>query len=101
MLSSVEVFLGKSVGVNDGPRVPSGSAGRGERITSGRNEDADGRYPVLASTVVTGMTSEKEGKTDVGLFIALIPPSEGVRVEKTEDSVKTDVVGTAVKSDVK
>lgn len=95
------MFLGKSVGVNDGPRVPPGSVGRGERITSGRNEDADGRHPVLTSTVVTGMTSEKEGKMDVGSFIVLIPSSEGIRVEKTEDSVKTGVVGTAVRSDVK
>ena len=66
MLGSVEVFLGKSAGVKDGPREPpAGSVGRGEGVTSGTDEDADGRCPAVASTVLVGVTSGKEGKTDM------------------------------------
>ena len=66
MLGSVEVFLGRSAGVKDGPREPpAGSAGRGEGVTSETDKDADGRCPAVTSTVPAGVTSEKEGKTDV------------------------------------
>ena len=101
MLGSAEVFLGKSAGVKDSPRGPPvGSVGRGEGVTSEAEEDADGRYPAETGTVLVGVTSEKEGKTDVWSFAALISP-EGVGVEKREGSVKTAEVGTAVQSDMK
>lgn len=64
VLSSVEVFIGRSVGVNDGP-TKIGSVGRGEGVSSETNEDADDEYTAVTSTVVVGMTLEKEEKTDV------------------------------------
>lgn len=64
VLSAVEVFIGKSVGVKDGP-TNVGSVGTGEGITSETNEDADDRDMVVTKTVVGGTTLEKEDKTDV------------------------------------
>ena len=61
---STEVFTGKSVGVNDGP-TNIGSVGRGEGIASETNEDADNRYTSVTSSVVLGMTLEKEDKRGV------------------------------------
>lgn len=63
VLSSGEVFLGRSVGVNDG-LTDIGSVGTGERTPSGTDEDADAGDTAVTNTAVGGMTSEKEGKTD-------------------------------------
>lgn len=64
-ISSVEVFLGTSVGTNDGPCKGSGSVGRGEGLSSGTNEDAGVGYPAVTGRVGVGMTSEEEAGTDV------------------------------------
>lgn len=92
-LGSMEVFIGKSVGVNDGP-TNIGSVGRGEGTTSETNEDADDRYASVTSSVVLAMTLEKEGKTGEWSSVALTSSLEGVGVGvgKREDSAKMGVV---------
>jgi hypothetical protein len=90
VLSSGEVFGGKSVGVNDGPTM-IGSVGRGEGLTSETSEVTDDRYMSLINSVLAGMTLEKEGNTDMWSSVALMVPLEGTGVEDRKDSVKMDV----------
>lgn len=63
VLRSVVVFIGKSVGANDGP-TNTGSVGTGEGTTSETAEDAEDGDMAMTNIVVVGMTMEKEGKTD-------------------------------------
>lgn len=91
VLSSVVVFTGKSVRVNDGP-TDTGSVGTGEGAPSETAEDAEDGDTAMTNIVVVGMTVEREAKTEVRSSIALISPSEGAGVGERDDSVKGGVV---------
>lgn len=64
MLSSVVVFIEKSVGVNNGP-TNIGSVDTGEGTTSETAEDAEDGDTAMTNMVVVGMILEREGETDV------------------------------------